>query len=177
MAGPAGKRGPDGTVIRSRMAPRLVPATPRAYIKPTIDRAVARTATVAKGKVAKNVRATGRAPVDDQYKARVLFSQAHGSDAGKTWSEPLQLDTHDDAGHDMYWRCEIDQFRVDPLLQGFATRWEILTAGWIFVDGLPRTIYDEAISNPLVITRVVHAPSAISRPPKFRVVVTAKYRP
>ena len=163
--------------IPTRMAPRLVPSTAVAYTKPASEKTIAKTAKEVKAKAPKTVKTSSKAPVDDQYKARVSFSQAHGSDAGKTWSEPLQLDTHDDAGHDMYWRCEIDQFRVDPLLQGFATRWEILTAGWIFVDGLPRTIYDEAISNPLVITRVVHAPSAISRPPKFRVVVTAKYRP
>ena len=72
-----------------------------------------------------------------------------------------------------------DQFRVDPLLHGFRTTWALLTAGWTFVDGLRSASYDEAISNPLSIIRVIRAPATIpsSPGPLFRVVVTSRYRP
>jgi hypothetical protein len=176
MAGPAGKPGPHGTIIpTTRMAPRLAPR-PRPTPTPADRKLKAKVAVLAKKKP---VQIVARGPrVDDQFKARVTFSPAYGDGAGETWSEPLQIDDPvAAAGQEFYWRCDIDQFRVDPLLQGFATTWTCLTSGWTFVDGLGATIYDEAISNPLIICRVVKAPATISVSPRFKVVVTKKYLP
>lgn len=160
------------------MAPRLAPV-PRATSTPAATTTtVAKVVKIVKKPPKKPVQVRSNAPVDDQFKARVEFSEAYGDQAGKTWSEPLQIDdAAAAAGQEFYWRVNIDQFRVDPLLQGFATRWEILTAGWTFTDGLGTTIYDEAISNPLMVCRVVKAPATITASVKFRVVVTLKYRP
>jgi hypothetical protein len=157
---------------RSRMAARLIPI-PRVY-----DREDAKVKKVVKKPVRRAVQLRAKAPIDDQYKARVTFSEAFGTDAGKVWSEPLEIEDRTEwAGKDIYWRLEIDQFRVDPLLQGFQTEWQLLTPGWTFVDGLGGTLDDEAISNPVTITRVIKAPAAITVRPKFRVVVKLKYKP
>lgn len=162
----------------SRMAPRVAPAIPDPYASG--EEAKAR-------RVLREVKRPQRQPVtvrvrtaaDDQFKVRVSFSRAHGADAGQVWSEPLQLDPDEDAGKEFYWRTEIDQFRVEPLLQGFRTTWRLLTAGWRFADGLRWASYDEAISNPLAIVRVIRAPAVIpsSPAPLFRVTITSKYRP
>jgi hypothetical protein len=158
-----------------RMAPRLAPAHRAAPASTATARKVVELVQKPKPKP---IAVRSSAPVDDQYKARVEFSEAYGDQAGKTWSEPLQIDDPAAAaGKEFYWRLNIDQFRVDPLLQGFATTWEILTDGWTLADGLGGTLYDEAICNPLAVCRVVKAPASITASPRFRVVVTRKYRP
>ena len=131
---------------QTRMAGRLAPA-PRPEPRPIDRKLTAKVAVLAKKKP---VALAARGPlVDDQYKARVSFSPAYGDGAGQTWSEPLQIDDPvEAAGKEFYWRCDIDQFRVDPLLQGFATTWTCLTAGWSFVDGLGATLYDALAGRP-----------------------------
>ncbi len=175
MAGPpAHKAG----MAPTRMAPRLAPA-PRAGATPTATTAtVAKVVQIVKKPAKKPVILRSNEPVDDQFKVRVTFSPAYGDNAGATWSEPLQIDDPTTAaGQEFYWRADIDQFRVDPLLQGFEIRWDLLTAGWTFADGVGATTYEEAISNPLVVARVVKAPASITASPNFKVVVTKKYRP
>lgn len=161
-----------------RMAPRLANGSPPPIPHVYYDDPTKTKKAVAKVAKKRQVTLVSKAPVDDQFTCRVLFSPAFGDNAGATYSEPLQIDdAAAAASQPFYWRAEIDQFRVDPLLQGFETRWDILTAGWTFIDGLGPVIYDEAISNPLKITRVIRAPASIATSPKFKVVVTKKYRP
>jgi hypothetical protein len=86
-----------------------------------------------------------------------------------------------------YLRLRITQQRVEPLLQGFATT-RYPPPGWSFKaikgvapglspDNLPASLLDEAVSNPLVITRVIRAPASPNALIGFRVVVTRKYLP
>ena len=169
---PTSRSGRGVKVPKKRMSGRLLPI-PRVY-DPETDKVKKIVKTPAK----RAVQLRAKAPVDDQFKARVTFSEAFGTDAGKVWSEPLEIEDRTEwAGKDIFWRLEIDQFRVDPLVQGFKTEWQILTAGWTFVDGLGTTIYDEAISNPVAITRVIKAPASITVRPKFRIVIRTKYLP
>lgn len=172
---PPARKSAKGVVSpTSRMAARLVPI-PRVYDLEDESNKVKK-AVKKPARRAVQLRATQR--VDDQWKGRVSFSEAFGDNAGNVWSEPLEIEDRTEwASKEFYWRLEIDQFRVDPLLQGFKCVWTILTAGWTFVDGLGSTTYDEAISNPLTITRVIKAPATISVRPKFRVVVAIEYKP
>lgn len=162
---------------RTRMGKRLAPI-PLVYDRDK-EKGKATVKAVAKQARKKLPGAlTSKAPVDEQYNTRVYFSEAFGPDAGKVYSEPLEIeDLAEWAGKEFYWRVEIDQFRVDPLLQGFQTTWSLLTPGWSFVDGYGAVLYDEAISNPLKVTRVIKAPGSITVRPKFRLVVTEKYLP
>jgi len=166
MAGPpAHKPGMPPT----RMAPRLAPVPRAQGSDPGQVKKIIR--IVKKPKKTITIRA--KAPVDDQFAAELMFSPATGVDAGRTYGaqlidpEPLT---------EYYWRCRIEQHRVDPLLQGFRTLWDP-PPGWTFVDGLPAYLYDEAISNPLVITRVIESPADPNNLIGFLVVMTRKYKP
>lgn len=160
------------TLPVSRMAPAVAPI-PYVY-KPNPAAATADAAKKAVKKVEKKKpppQVSGKTPVDDQFSGQVQFSDAFGTDAGKGWSDSFEPE----ASKQYYWRMVIDQFRVDPLLQGFETRWELPT-GWTFVDGLGSILHDEAISNPLYVTRVILSPATVAKV-VFRVVPTAKYKP
>ena len=158
---------------KKRMGGRLLPI-PKVYDAPD----VAKVKKIVKAPAKRPVTLRAKAPVDDQFTARVFFSEAFDADAGKVWSEPLEIEDRAAwASKEFFWRCEVDQFRVDPLLQGFKIEWQLLTPGWTFVDGIGDTTYDEAISNPVKITRVIKAPASITVRPKFRVVVRTKYLP
>jgi hypothetical protein len=170
---PSKKSGRGVTTPRTRMAARLVPI-PRVY-DPEPDKVKK---VIKKKLVRRPLSLRAKAPVDDQYNARVYFSEAFGADAGKVWSEPLEIEDRVEwAGKEFFWRVEVDQFRVDPLLQGFRIRWELLTPGWTFVDGHGSLTWDEAISNPLKVTRVIKAPATIEVRPKFRIVIEHNYLP
>jgi hypothetical protein len=172
---PAKKSGRGVTTPRTRMAARLVPL-PRIYDPEKVETNKVKKAV--KKPKPRAVQLRSKAPVDDQYNASVFFSEAFGTDAGKVWSEPLEIEDRTEwASTDIFWRLEIEQHRVDPLLQGFETEWQLLTPGWTFVDGLGGTLFDEAISNPVKITRVIKAPASITVRPKFRVVVRTKFLP
>ena len=157
----------------TRMAPRLAPI-PRVYEPEPIKKII----KVIKKPPKKPIQLRGRAPVDDQFNATLTFSPAYGDDAGRTYG-PLMLTPgagSPEGFKEFYVRCMIEQHRVDPLLQGFRTLWEP-PPGWTRVDGLGSTIYDEAISNPLYITRVYRTPSTISLEIGFKVTVQRKYKP
>ncbi len=159
----------------TRMAARLAPI-PKVY-DTEANKTKKVVAALAKKKPVP-VRLAGAPPIDDQYVAHVYFSEAFGDNAGAVWSEPLEIEDRAAwASKEFYWKLEIQQNRVDPLLQGFQTQWQLLTPGWTFVDGLGLSIFDEAIANPLSIIRVIKAPGSIDVRPKFRVVVVAKYLP
>ena len=156
----------------TRMAPRLAPI-PRVYdpIPPKIIKIV-------KKPPKKPVILRARPPVDDQFSATMEFSPAYGVDAGRTYG-PLSLTpggSSPEGGKEFYCRLRLEQHRVDPLLQGFRTYWDP-PPGWVGMDGLRATIYDEAISNPLYINRVYRTPATISLEIGFLVVVKVKYRP
>jgi hypothetical protein len=134
---------------------------------------VAKVVALVKKPPKKPVQLRAKPPVDDQFNATLEFSPAFGDDAGRTYAAVL---VDPEPNEEYYWRCRIEQHRVDPLLQGFRTLWDP-PPGWTFVDGNPAFIYDEAISNPLVITRVVLAPAEPNNDVGFLVVMTRKYKP
>jgi hypothetical protein len=161
----------SGSPVVSRMAPAIAPI-PHVYTPDPATAAATAPKKAAPPKPKKPpIVIAGKAPVDDQFKGTMQFSEAFGTDAGKSWSDSFEPE----ASKQYFARMVIDQFRVDPLLQGFETRWELPT-GWTFVDGLGSILHDEAISNPLYITRVVLSPATVAKA-GFRCVVTAKYRP
>ena len=158
----------------TRMAPRLAPI-PRVY-DPKPD--VAKVKKIVKKPAKKPVELRARPPVDDQFDAKLTFSPAYGDDAGRT-SGPLSLTPGEDSPEgdkEFYCRCEITQHRVDPLLQGFKCLWDP-PPGWTIADGLDTHTYDEAISNPVYITRVYLTPATISLEIGFKVTVQRKYKP
>lgn len=177
MAGPV--------IPRDRMIDAVAPTPTR---KPALEYPNAPVAAkvVAKVKevVKKSIALHGRVLTDDQYGAELLFSLATGDGAGSSYA----ADMVDPKPKSLwYWRLRITQHRVDPLLQGFATTW-YPPPGWSFKaikgvapglspDNLPVSLLDEAVSNPLVITRVIRAPASPNAAIGFRVVVTRKYLP
>jgi hypothetical protein len=154
------------------MAPRLAPI-PRVYdpIPPKVIKAV-------KKPPKKPVILRARPPIDDQFDGEMSFSPAYGDDAGRTYG-PLSLTpgaSSPEGLKEFYCRVKIPQHRVDPLLQGFKCLWDP-PPGWVGVDGLGINTFDEAISNPLYITRVYRTPSTISLEIGFKVTVQRKYKP
>jgi len=161
--------------VTTRMAGRLAPASPVSKTSPEQVKKVVR---IVNSPARKPVILRPRPPVDDQFDAMLEFSPAYGGDAGRTYG-PLTLTPGSDSpegGKEFYCRCRITQHRVDPLLQGFRTLWEP-PPGWVIADGCKATLYDEAISNPVYITRVYLTPATISLTVGFRVIVKMKYLP
>ena len=165
----------------TRMAPRLAPV-PHAAATPTATTAttatVKKVVKIVKKPAPKPVELRARPPIDDQFSATLDFSPAYGTDAGRTYG-PLSLTPgagSPEGNKEFYVRCMIEQHRVDPLLQGFKTLWEP-PPGWTIADGLGATLYDEAISNPVYVTRVYLTPATPSVEVGFRVIVQLKYRP
>jgi hypothetical protein len=156
------------------MAPRLAPI-PRVYEPEPIKKII----KVIKKPPKKPIQLRGRAPTDDQFNATLTFSPAYGDDAGRTYGASLGITPgagSPEGGKQFYIRLSVEQHRVDPLLQGFRTLWTP-PPGWTAVDGLGSTLYDEAISNPLVVTRVYLSPAAPNTAIGFLVVVVTKYKP
>jgi hypothetical protein len=172
---PPAKKTPKGVKTpRTRMAPRLAPI-PHVY-DPELDKVK---------KVVKKPRKpftlVGRVFTDDQFDAKLYFSPAYGDDAGRTYGATMGITPgagSPEALKEIYVRLEVTQHRVDPLLQGFRCEWEP-PPGWTTVDGiaLGGPTWDEAISNPVYITRVFKTPADPETTIGFRVRVTAKYKP
>lgn len=103
-----------------------------------------------------------KVPGDPQFEAELHFGpKPGGSDditEGVFWTEPL-VDPAGPPAH-YYVRLRIAQHMVDPLLQGFRVRWWI-PAGWAWADGLGAYTVDEAVSNPLAITRLARRSGAL----------------
>jgi len=154
----------------TRMAPRLAPASRTPGPDPEQAKKVVK---IIKKPAKKPPTIRAKAPIDDQFAAELMFSPAFGDDAGRTYGAML---VNAEPDEEYYWRCRIEQHRVDPLLQGFRTLWDP-PPGWELTDGNPAFLYDEAISNPLVITRLVKAPASPNANIGFLVIVTRKYKP
>ena len=104
---------------------------------------------------------------DDQWELRLSFS----NDEGQSFSDTL---VGAEPNRVYQLRMSISQLQAEPLLRGFRTGW-YLPAGWMFADNLGRYIYDETVSNPMVVTRVIRAPSPIQAA-AFEVRVLTVYR-
>ncbi len=162
---------------RTRMAPRLAPI-PRVYDREgdQVKKSVKKAVTERPPK--KVLTARVWPPADDQFSATMTFSPAYGTDAGRTYG-PLSLTPGADSPEgdkEFYCRLLIEQHRIDPLLQGFKCLWDP-PPGWVIEDGLDTHTFDEAISNPLYITRVYRTPATISLEIGFKVTIQRKYRP
>lgn len=107
-------------------------------------------------------------PKDPQYEFTVDFSP----DDGNTFTDPL---VQPEGNRIFQMRLRFTQHVADTdMLAGIALRW-YAAAGWVFADGLGSLLYDECVSNPTVITRIVRSP-AKPQPSGFRVVLVTKYR-
>lgn len=170
-------------VAKTRMAPRLAwsgpPPIPHVY-DPRLDK-IRKVAKVAKVKP-KTIAFRSKAPIDDQFHGTVEFSPAYGPDAGRTWAAQIIVNpttivrASPEGDKPWYWRILLEQSRVDPLLQGFELLW-IPPPGWPFIDGLGATTWDEAINNPVKITRVVHSPANPTNEIGFLIKIVKKYQP
>lgn len=101
---------------------------------------------------------------DPQYSIKFMFS----TDSGDSFSESPEITS----GINYHVRLEISQLHED-LLAGFNIQWWLPT-GWKFVDGLPASTWEEAISNPLIVTRVARSPAnAVAAP--FRAVILEEF--
>lgn len=107
----------------------------------------------------------GAADQDPRFDLEMMFSGD-----GKSYGNPLVSPS---PGIDYFIRVRLTQHQQDPLLQGFAIRWTA-PAGWYWVDGLGDLTFDEATSNPLIVTRVIVSQSPVVMG-AFRAVVEAKY--
>lgn len=86
---------------------------------------------------------------------------------GRNWAKDLVNPKKDCVYH---VRCKVTQMRFDPLIGGFRLKW-VVPSGWRIIDGQPLTLYVEATSNPLCITRKVLSPNATIRNAAFVVKV------
>ena len=103
---------------------------------------------------------------DPQYEGKVEFSD----DDGVTFTEPL----FDPPGNRLIqMKLTLAQLHVEPPLRGFAFQWYLPT-GWVFTDALPVLTYEEAVSNPLVVTRSIRSP-ANPQAVGFRVLIWEKF--
>lgn len=99
---------------------------------------------------------------DPQYTLTLEFS----SDDGGSFANPA---VNVPANRIMQLKCIIEQHQAEPLVRGFQTYWT-LPSGWTFRDGLSRRLWDEAVSNPLIVTRTVLSPANPQRAPVVVVV-------
>lgn len=120
----------------------------------------------------------GTPPVSKMFSGKLTFAPAYNDakvDHGTPWSEPWPNPVRNKP---YYVSLEISQLQGDgPLsqLQGFKTYWTH-PPNWTWLDGHGATLYDEAITNPLFIRRLVQSPGTIGTK-GFKVVVQAVYRP
>ena len=86
------------------------------------------------------------------------------------YSEPLPAAL----GNRVYQvRMALAQYQAFPLVMGWGIEW-LLPTGWAFADALGPITYEEFVSNPMVVTRMVRSP-ANPQPAGFQMVVVAKY--
>lgn len=107
-------------------------------------------------------------PEDPQFELEVQFSP----DDGYTFDAPLVQPLPDRL---FQIRLRFSQHVGErDMLRGTGIEW-ILPTGWTFADGLDAVLYDECVSNPMVVTRLIRSPAAVI-PAGFRLVVTSTYR-
>lgn len=100
-----------------------------------------------------------------RYSLEVDFSD----DGGVTFDSPLKAA----ASTTYQMRIRFEQHQAEPLLLGAYFRW-IIPTGWTFRDGFGSLVYEETISNPLHISRLVRSPSPVTKK-GFRVLVEKIY--
>lgn len=59
-------------------------------------------------------------------------------------------------------RAQVTQHVGEPRIQGFKILWSIPT-GWVWVDGIGSTSYEEAMANPLPVIRKVKSPLVMEK--------------
>lgn len=116
--------------------------------------------------VTKRLGYHGAIKKDPQYEGRLEFS----TDDGRTFSSPavgilgnaiVQI------------RLSLSQYQTDSPIHAYKLEW-YLPNGWVWTDGLGTTTYDEAVSNPMVVTRVSRSPTN-PQPVGFRVLIAERY--
>lgn len=108
----------------------------------------------------------GVVPTDPAYQLQVDFSD----DDGVSFSDPVPL-----VGNRIYQvRVRVTQHQVYPMVLGWGLQWA-LPDGWTFTDALPVITYEDAVSNPLVVARVMRSP-ANPQPAAVIVSVTEQFR-
>ena len=108
----------------------------------------------------------GKVSTDPYYDGVLDFS----TDDGHTFSAPAM---NVEGAKPVQIRLTLSQFQVEPLILGWGLDWYLPT-GWRFLDRLGRRTYEEAVSNPMVVTRVMQSPTN-PQPAGFRVFVAKRY--
>lgn len=102
----------------------------------------------------------------EMYQISVSFALENES----VYSEPLPSVE----GNRLYQiRMALAQYQAWPPIMGWNLQWNLPT-GWVFTDALGSTTYDEFVSNPMVITRIIRSP-VNPQPAAFKIKVLAKY--
>jgi hypothetical protein len=70
-------------------------------------------------------------------------------------------------------RMALAQYQAYPLVMGWALEWHLPT-GWVWIDGLGATTYEEFVSNPTVVTRMMRSP-VNPAPAGFQILVVGRY--
>lgn len=103
---------------------------------------------------------------DPAFQLQVDFSD----DDGASFSEPMV----NVVGNRIYqMRVRVTQHQVYPMVLGWGLLWTLPT-GWEFTDAIPTTTYEDAVSNPLTVTRVMRSP-ANPQPAAFIVSVVEQF--
>ena len=108
----------------------------------------------------------GKVQEDKQYQGTLDFS----TDDGRTFSAPAIGITGNTV---VQLRLQLSQYQVNPPVRGWALNW-YLPAGWVWLDGLGTTTYEEAVSNPMVVTRPTRSPNN-PQPVGFRILIAEKF--
>jgi hypothetical protein len=103
---------------------------------------------------------------DPQYSGVITFSD----DDGVTFTPQL---VNPVGNRIVQLRLAVTQHQVQPMLRGYRFDW-YLPSGWTFTDALGTTTYEEAVSNPTIITRVMLSP-VNPQPVGFRVLVVERF--
>lgn len=117
----------------------------------------------------------GSVPPDPQFQAELHFGETKGgapTEEAVFWTEPL---VEPKGAPTMYYvRLRISQHMVNPLLQGFRVHW-FKPPGWKWTDGLGAFTVDEAVSNPLTVTRRAQRTGGASAK-GFRAAIVERYQ-
>ena len=108
----------------------------------------------------------GSVAKDPQFAGEITFSD----DDGRSFVNPLVSPV---GNRLVQIRCSIAQYQVEPRVKGFRLDW-FVPDGWSWRDGLGVTTYEQVVSNPLVVTRVMLSPEN-PQPAVWQVLIVERF--
>lgn len=151
----------------SRFARMLVAGNPLDQLQAASQQTERVAVRVAQGWSERRLGYHGVVRNDDQYELQVTFSD----DDGISYGDPL---VGVEGNRTYHYRVTVAQLQAYPLLKAFSLVW-LLPSGWSFLDQLPATLHEEAVSNPLIVTRTILSP-VNPQPAAFEVYVFEVFR-